>query len=119
MDEINAEVAIWPCIMSSIGYVRTMGEGTSILAVAMLLVFAIGLTCVDMLVLVMAAWNLPSAGSDTQPAARGDAAALSKPRYKNQAMRAAKVLGKLSMLDVAVMGVVVVCFSAGMYKQMG
>jgi len=94
MDKINADVAIWPCIVSLMGYALTMGEGNCILAVVMLFVFAIGLTCADMLMLAVAAWNLPS---DMKTDSSGDEMALSTP-HRSSAMRVAKVLGKLSML---------------------
>lgn len=113
MDKINADVAIWPCIESLMGYALTMGEGNSILAVVMLSVFAIGLTCADMIVLVVASWNLPSDVKTNE-----HEVACSKP-YQSSAMQVAKVLGKLSMLDVAVMGVLVICLATGMYAKMG
>lgn len=113
MDKINADVAIWPCIKSLMGYALTMGEGNSILAVMMLSVFAIGLTCADMIVLVVASWNLPSDVKTNE-----HQVGCSKP-YQSSAMRVAKVLGKLSMLDVAVMGVLVICLATGMYAKMG
>jgi len=115
MDYVNAEVALWPCIQSLFRYVADHREGNCILAVVMLLVFAVGMTIADMIALVFAAWNLPAA----EQLEYGDVTAESKLRQKSGSMQVAKVLGKLAMLDVTIMGVIVVCYAAGIYERMG
>merc|ERR1719199_1895573 len=73
----------------------------------MLLVFVVGLTCADMLLLTLAFCQLCfNQGENQSPMLR-------------KTMATVKVLGKISMLDVFIMGVIVISFAAGMYASMG
>merc|ERR1719380_198583 len=74
-----------------------------VLGFMMLAIFAILLPCLDMLLLVWVTRKL---------AAREHISAA-------RILRLSRVIGKLSMLDVCVIGIIIVCFAAGMYESMG
>lgn len=94
----HADVSIWLCIAKLVDW---MGDGdiNCLLAFVMLAVFVVGLTVLDMLILLFGAFHLQSHGTE--------------------AMAAAHVLRKLSMLDVCIVGVLVVVQSGSIYKGEG
>lgn len=112
-DLVNAKVPIADCTRAMVRYAITLGEANCILAMVMLLVFAIGLTCLDMLVLTLAALQVGCC-SDERREAKDSAGC-----FHRRAMAVAEVVGKISMLDVCIMGVIVMTCAASIYKRMG
>jgi hypothetical protein len=98
---VNSQVPVWDCISALSTWAWQNAEGNCLLGLVMLLVFAVIFPCLDMFLLLWAAYD------------------LYQNRVPNAAMSYAKVVGKISMLDVFCMGVIVVTLAAGMYHRMG
>jgi len=93
---LNADVNIVECMQALL---RWIGEGeiVSLFVLILYAIFVILLSVLDVVLLCGIAFGI----------------------LPNRLFPIAKVLKKLSMLDVAIMGVVVVCFSAQIYKKNG
>jgi len=98
---LDAEVNLWQCMASLAGWAAD-GEAASVMAFIMLALFAVALTALDMLMLLLAtaAFSLGATGP-------------------NSAMAASRVLKHISMLDVFCMGVYVVCLAGKAYSSVG
>mmetsp|Transcript_67358 Transcript_67358/g.121368 ORF Transcript_67358/g.121368 Transcript_67358/m.121368 type:complete len:547 (+) Transcript_67358:40-1680(+) len=104
-DQVNTDVSLSRCTSALLRWTLE-GEVNCILAMLMLVVFMVALPVVDMCLLLSAAAKLymcPSTVSD--PA--------------GSTMSVVRVLKHCSMLDVAIMGVVVVCSAGAAYQKQG
>lgn len=121
-DLLRSDVSLWSCMVALAGDVGG-GEATSVLALLLFSVFVVALTLADMAVLVVAAWLLRSRS-------RSVAAASLAPREAEERLlhwglnpssylAAARILTKLSMLDVCIMGVFVMTLCMTMYQKVG
>jgi len=93
---LNTEVSIMECLKSLLRWMW-QGEAISVFGFVLYAVFVVGLTVLDLIILVAASF-----GVCTGPA-----------------LRAVQVIKKLAMLDVSVVGIVVVKFCANMYSDHG
>merc|ERR1719401_2004178 len=96
--DVNSEVSIITCISSMLTWLRS-GEAIDVIAVAMLAIFAVALTVIDVLLLAWAAAMPTAAGA--------------------WALKASHIVGHVSMLDVFIMGIIVVCSVGEGYKSKG
>lgn len=102
---LHSDVSVLGCTLSLLA-AAGRGEVSSALALCMLAIFAIGLTVLDMMVLVGASLRLWWAEDPAGPKAC-------------PCLAASRVLKKLSMLDVCTMGVYVVSFCLAIYREDG
>merc|ERR1719160_407705 len=100
LDQMESEVNMWACVTQLASYVWDLHESTAVVGIVMIGGFVMILTCADMLALVIVANQI-----------RNDEPAT--------VMKVARVLGKMSMLDVFCMGVIVVSLACVMYQDMG
>merc|ERR1712048_983488 len=89
------------------------GQLNSVIALVMLVGFVLLLTVLDMAVLICAAIQLCRVQTYKVGA---EQKVMRKPCF---ALAVARVLGKLSMLDVSIMGVVIVVLSGAVYRSKG
>jgi len=99
---LHSEVSVWNCLGGLLGEIGH-GEVDSLIGFFMLAVFVVGITCLDMLVLLTIAINLK----------------LGRKAVGLRLMRISWYLKKLSMLDVLCMGVAVVTLCMMMYRKEG
>jgi len=123
--QVNADVSLWSCMKALLGWLHR-GELNCIFAFAMLSVFMIGLTVADMAVLLVAAALLRTdavAGSSEREVldymAGGAEASVKREPPGRRFLAATRVLKHASMLDVAVMGVIVVACAGAPYHDHG
>jgi len=110
-DLLSTDVSLWKCMGALLGEISD-GEVNSFLALTMLAVFVVALSMADMVLLVAAALRLRLAGDSF--------AAASRPCGRPcPFMAVARVLRKLSMLDVCIMGVYVVTYCLAIYAKNG
>ncbi|CAE8685611.1 unnamed protein product [Polarella glacialis] len=100
-DSLNARVSFWECMVGLLHHVR-QGEVNSLLGLIMMGVFMMGFTVLDMALLLVSAFLLKFGKT-----------------FSHRWMHVAWVAKKLSMLDVAIMGVFVVTLVLVMYKDDG
>jgi len=110
--QVASDVSLWHCVAALLRWFY-YGEANCILAFVMLAVFAVGLPVVNMVVLIFAAEQVG------QPVARSLAPEQKQAPPRNRAMDVAHVLKHISMLDVAIMGILVICMGSGAYKDQG
>lgn len=103
----RADASILHCLKSLATWIGE-GEVNSLIAFLMLAVCVVGFTALDILALNVIAAGLP--GSN-------DAEASREPSSSTLAVT--RILKKLSMLDVLIVGVVVVVLSGSIYKKQG
>jgi hypothetical protein len=103
-DAVSTDVALFDCINKLLGWAET-GESMSLLGFVMFGGFALGLTILDMLVLIMCALM--------------QGCCKTAPGLLSVAMGASHICRHLAMLDVAIMGIWVVCLATGAYKDQG
>uniref|UniRef100_A0A7S0AAC9 Uncharacterized protein n=1 Tax=Pyrodinium bahamense TaxID=73915 RepID=A0A7S0AAC9_9DINO len=106
-----SDVKLWQCVVSLCWW--SLDEANCFLALLLLAVFALALPAANMvLLLCVSAGEVVSAvGSPPQPGHRKG--------YVSCASSAVHVLKHLSMLDVAITGIVVACLVTGVYKEQG
>jgi len=109
--EVDAEVTMISCIGALVQWF-CYGEASCILALVMLLGFAIIFPVLDMLCLFLA-----TARFRDEPVEKGKR--FGQPTSSKIARTASFALSHLSMLDVTIMGIVVVSLAAGVYKDQG
>lgn len=102
-DQINAEVSVVQCIAALSQWLYHW-EASCILALVMLAGFAVLFSVLDVIALLCAASMVAKEGQVGRV---------------NFAMSVAHILRHISMLDVLIMGVVVVCGAAGAYRAQG
>jgi len=113
----RAKVSIWQCLGELAVWTRD-GEANGFIGFVLFAVFAIAATAVDMLLLLAAAvtrWRKaahPAAPPSDGACPAGDAEPL-------RLVRIARVLKKLSFLDVTVVGIVVVVVGGQAYRVHG
>lgn len=114
---LKSDISLWKCILFLAGEMFS-GEANSVLALALWAIFVVGFTILDMIVLVLATLRLrwPAGTIEGRDRRTGCGPGLLGPC---PFMSTASVLRKLSMLDVSLMGVLVMCFSLQMYKKDG
>jgi len=115
---LNADVSIEACLSALLGRLKE-GEANSALAFTMYAIFVIGLTCLDMLVLLIAAVRICSWGSaSSRPCSSvaGESSSMPRPCCF---LVTAGVLKKLSMLDVSIVGVFLMTYCMEIYKKIG
>jgi len=110
--KVQSEVSLWTCIAALWTWARQHQEASCFLAWAMLAIFAITLSIVDMLVLFLAALQL----SFHPKPAEGVSKALPAPR---RAMHLVRILKHLTMLDVCITGIFIVCWAGSVYEEQG
>lgn len=106
----KADVCIWQCIMELARWTMK-GEVNSFLALVMLGVHVVAFTVLDIILL-----NLIAIGKQCNSMQGNTGGAL---RDLHAVSEATRVLKKLSMLDVLVVGVVIVVLSGSIYKKQG
>jgi len=111
-DLLNSDVSLWSCIEKLLDEVSS-GEANSVFALIMFLVFVVVLSAADVLVLIAAALRLRCTSDG--------GVKVSSPQEVAPCplLATARVLRKLSMLDVAIMGVYVITFCLTIYKKHG
>merc|ERR1712039_213299 len=105
----KADVSIWTCITELASRVAHGGGPNDCIALGLYVVFVVALTALDMLALVIAAFQ--------QHAGSGEEATDSEHRFS--AMRASHALKKLSMMDVALVGISLVLCCGSVYEKEG
>jgi len=103
-DLMHAEVSVWSTLVDLGGFALE-GETNSLIAFLMYGLFVVLAPLLDMLTLLFAAYSM-CAGTEGG-------------RYARGAMAASRVLRKVSMLDVSLMGTVVIVLSLANMKQNG
>jgi len=114
---VHAEVSLWECL-GTLAKWGASGNANFFIAFVLFAVFAIGFTILDMLVLTVAAWQLrPSRRqcSDIETAGHS----TDESQGPRRLLSVARVLKKLSMLDVAIVGIVVVTLCGYVYRKSG
>jgi uncharacterized paraquat-inducible protein A len=108
--ELNSEVTILQCIQATRAWAVERGELNSMLAFLLFAFFAVTLTALNVVTLVIAVFSLQGRG---QELAKGAATS------PNMAMKVSDVLHHLSMMDVCIVGMLVVSVAASVYKEAG
>lgn len=100
-DKVKSEVSLRDCITKLVCWAWEEKEGTCIVGLIMIAVFVVAFTCLDMIMLLLASLQMCYSV------------------YPSRALAACEILGHISMLDVCLMGVVVVCLVGDMYEDYG
>lgn len=108
-EKANADVSLWSA-MKSLHEWMNGGEVNSFIALVMLAVFVVALTVADMIVLLFTAACLCCQSGN---------ALQSSSCFLGTLTTTSKVLRKLSMLDVLIMGILVVSLCMSMYQKAG
>mmetsp|Transcript_75337 Transcript_75337/g.215700 ORF Transcript_75337/g.215700 Transcript_75337/m.215700 type:complete len:481 (+) Transcript_75337:88-1530(+) len=117
VDLMHSEVNLWKCL-GTLAKWGASGNANFFIAFVLFAVFAIGFTILDMLVLTVAAWQLrPSSRHSNEVEMQGRSA--DEHQGPCRALSFARVLKKLSMLDVAIVGIVVVTLCGYVYRKSG
>lgn len=116
--QVDADVTLLQCTAALLRWYY-YGEINCILAFVMLAVFAILFPIVDMVALVFAAEKVGRRAVSVGTEPTEGKVWSAKGGTGNAAMDIARILKQLSMLEVAIMGVVVVCLACGAYKNQG
>jgi len=104
----KADVTIPRCIQMLAEHQKDAFDANAILALITLAVFVVGFTVLDMIALVVAAYQCLSGSTRTVEDA---------PRCS--AMTVSRKLKKLGMLDVTILGIIIVVASGTVYKKQG
>jgi len=104
----KADVTIPRCIQMLAEHQKDAFDANAILALLTLAVFVVGFTVLDMIALVVAAYQCLRASTRTVEDA---------PRCS--AMTVSRKLKKLGMLDVTILGIIIVVASGTVYKKQG
>jgi len=131
---VDADVTLLDCI-SALGKWVYSGEASCILALVMLAFFVVGLTALDMILVLLVATGMRPGTSETHgeeetapeevrnddrsSIAGSDMTEAPKVVPRNLALAAAHVVKHVCMLDVFVMAVVIVGLAAGVYRAQG
>mmetsp|Transcript_60107 Transcript_60107/g.158114 ORF Transcript_60107/g.158114 Transcript_60107/m.158114 type:complete len:490 (+) Transcript_60107:68-1537(+) len=115
----HAEVSIWQC-MGKLAEWAGSGEANSLIGFILFAVCAVAATIVDMLLLLAAAlMTLRRAARPVTPSNEASAPAGRDGAEPLLLVRIAQVLKKLSFLDVAIVGIVVVVLGGQAYRVQG
>jgi len=101
-DKIKSQVSLWSCTSTLIGWSWSKSDGNCILALIMVAGFTIFCTWLNMIVLLIAGFGCCCSTAS-----------------QARMLYATQVLHKLSMLDVCLMGIIVVCLVGKMYEEVG
>mmetsp|Transcript_10489 Transcript_10489/g.23587 ORF Transcript_10489/g.23587 Transcript_10489/m.23587 type:complete len:639 (+) Transcript_10489:164-2080(+) len=117
--KVQSDVSLWSCMAALWSWAREGQEASCFLAWGMLAIFAIALSVADMLLLFVAALQLslhekPS-GVPSSPN-EGRSKPSSSPE---RAMKLVRILKHLTMLDVCITGIFVVCWAGSIYEEQG
>jgi len=110
-EQVNADVSMWQAIRALRGW-SSNGEATAVIAYVMYFVFAVVFTLVDVVLLNAVAVML---GNTDKDLGQNDKSTLNL----GNMMSAVKFAKHTSMMDVAVMGVFVICMAGSSYKSEG
>jgi len=119
MNMLKSEVSVLDCIKAYAGWARD-GEVNSAIGLVMWTVFVVGFTALDVLMAVLASWRLCIFGIDRAPSVESfktyEPGSAVKPC---PFMSVSRVLKKLAMLDVALVGIVLITYCMAIYKKIG
>jgi len=100
-DVVKSEVSLRVCIKALVGYALNENEGTCILGTIMIAVFVVAFTCLDMILLLLASFEMCCSV------------------YPARITYFCEVLKHMSMLDVFLMGILIVTTVGEMYEDYG
>lgn len=111
-EQVNTDVSLTRCIAALVSWLE-LGEVNCFFALFLMVIFMLALVVIDMMLLVWGAFELRWATTDVPETA---AACMESSK---RTMDLTKALKHCSMLDVAIMGVLVVCCAGSAYKGQG
>jgi len=120
-DLARADVSLWRC-MGTLAQWTATGEATSCIGFFLFAGCVIASTCADMLALLVAAVQIWRGGANrggARSAVYEAVSATSRVAEPILPVRIAKVLNKLTFIDVSVAGIVVVVLSGQAYREKG
>jgi hypothetical protein len=111
-EQVNTDVSLTRCIAALVSWLE-LGEVNCFFALFLMVIFMLTFVVIDMMLLVWGAFELRWATTDVPETA---AACMESSK---RTMDMTKVLKHCSMLDVAIMGVLIVCCAGSAYKGQG
>merc|ERR1711957_151791 len=105
----RADVSMWGCVTSLTSHAMNGGGPNEFIALTLYAVFVIAFTVFDMFALVISAFQLHLGGCGK----------ADDTKHHVSAMAVSHVLKKLSMMDVALVGITIVVCCGNVYKKQG